>query len=95
VVDKVTAMDSNVSTLQSYTVSKGTNFGVGPDVFQELTSETQNTAIGYGSGEGTYGLTTGSGNVTIWEVVVKQVSKTGELIVASNFCPCTHFGRWL
>jgi len=44
---------------------KGTNFGVGPDVFQELTSGTQNTAIGYGAGEGTYGLTTGSGNVMI------------------------------
>jgi len=66
VVDKVTVIDSNVSTLQSYTVSlKGTNFGVGPDVFQELTSGTQNTAIGNGAGGGTYGLTTGSRNVMI------------------------------
>jgi len=38
VVDKITIIDSNVSTLQSYTVLKGTNFGVGPDVFQDLTS---------------------------------------------------------
>jgi len=63
VVDKVTEIDSNVSTLQSYTVSKGTNFGIAPDVFLELTSGTQNTAIAYGAGEGTYGLTTGSRNV--------------------------------
>jgi len=44
---------------------KGTNFGIGPDVFQELTSGTLNTVIGYGAGEGTYGLTTGSGNVMV------------------------------
>jgi len=57
VVDKVTVIDSNVSTLQSYTVSIGTNFGVGPNVFQDLTTGTQNTAIGNGAGGGTYGLT--------------------------------------
>jgi len=44
---------------------KGTNFDVGQDVFQELTSGTQNTAIGNGAGGGTYGLTTGSGNVMV------------------------------
>jgi len=37
---------------------KGTNFGVGPDVFQELTSGGQNTAIGNGAGGGPYGVTT-------------------------------------
>jgi len=35
---------TNITTLQSYTVSSGTNFGVGPDVF--VTTRTQNTAIG-------------------------------------------------
>jgi len=28
---------------RSYTVSNGTNFGVGPNVFQDLTTGTQNT----------------------------------------------------
>jgi len=65
VVDKVTVIDGNFSTLQSYTALKGTNFGIGPDVFQELTSGTQNTAIGNGAGGGTYGLTTGSRNVMV------------------------------
>jgi len=37
---------TNITTLQSYTVSSGTNFGVGPDVFDNLTTGTQNTAIG-------------------------------------------------
>jgi len=55
VVDKVTVIDSNVSTLQSYTVSKGTSFGVGLDVFQDFTSGTQNSAIGNWAGGGTYG----------------------------------------
>jgi len=59
VVDKITVIDSNVSTLQSYTVLKGTNFGVGPNVFQELTSGGQNTAIGNGAGGGPYGFSTG------------------------------------
>jgi len=65
VLDKVTVIDSNVSTLQSYNVSKGTNFCVGPDVFQELTSGGQNTAIGNGAGGGPFGVPTGSGNVMV------------------------------
>jgi len=44
---------------------KGTNFGVGPDVLQDLTTGTQNTALGNGASAGTYGLTTGSGNVMV------------------------------
>jgi len=65
VVDKVTVIENNVSTLQSYTVSIGTNFGVGPGVFQELTTGTQNTAIGNAATRGPYKLTTGSGNVMV------------------------------
>jgi len=45
VVDKVTVIENIVSTLQTYTVSIGTNFGVGPGVFQELTTGTQNTQV--------------------------------------------------
>jgi len=42
---------TNITTLQSYTVSSDTNFGVGPDVFDNLTTRTQNTdAIGAASG---------------------------------------------
>jgi len=65
VVDKITIIENNVSTLLSYTVSKGTNFGVGPNVFQDLTTGTQNTAIGNGAGGGTYVVTIGSGNVMV------------------------------
>jgi len=60
VVDKVTVIDSNVSTLQSYTASNRTNFAVGPNVFQDLTTGTQNTAIGNGAGGGPYMVTSGS-----------------------------------
>jgi len=65
VVDKVTVIENNVSTLQSYTVSKGQNFGIGPDVFQDLTKGTQNTAIGYGAGGGPYRVASGQGNVFV------------------------------
>jgi len=44
---------------------KGTNFGIGPDILQDLTTGTQNTALGNGAGMETYGLTTGSGNVMV------------------------------
>jgi len=65
VVDKVTVAENNVSTLQSYTFSIGTNFGVGPGVFQEVTTGMQNTAIGNSATGGPYKLTTGSGNVMV------------------------------
>jgi len=65
VVDKVRVIENNVSTLQSYTVSNGTNFGAGPGVFQELTTGTQNTAIGNSAAGGPYKLTTRIGNVMV------------------------------
>jgi len=65
VVDKVTVIENNVSTLQSYTVSIGTNFGIGPDVFQELTTGMQNTAIGNSAMGGPYKLTTRTRNVMV------------------------------
>jgi len=37
---------TNITTLQSYTVSNGTNFGVGPRVLGNLTTGTQNTVVG-------------------------------------------------
>jgi hypothetical protein len=63
--ESVTTNTTNITTLQIYTVSKGTNLGVGQDVLQDLTTRTQHTAIGYGAGAGTYGLTTGSRNVMV------------------------------
>jgi len=63
--ENVNTMTTNITTLQSYTVSKGTNFGVSPDVLQNLTTGTQNTALGNGASAGMYGLTTGSGNVMV------------------------------
>lgn len=43
--ESVNTNTTNISTLQSYTVSKGTNFGVGPDALQVLTTGTQNTVL--------------------------------------------------
>jgi len=65
VVDKVTVLENNVSTLQSYTVSSGTNFGIGPGVFNSLTTGMQNTAIGNSAAVGAYKLTTRTGNVMV------------------------------
>jgi len=56
---------TNITTLQSYTVSSGTNFGFRPDVFDNLTTGTQNTAIGNSAAGGLYRLTTGSRNVMV------------------------------
>jgi len=65
VVNKVTVIENNVLTLQSYTVSSGTNCGIGPGVFNDLTTGTQNTAIGNSAAGGPYKLTTGSGNAMV------------------------------
>jgi len=56
---------TNISTLESYTVSNRTNFGVGPGVMVNLTTGTKNTALGNGASGGTYGLTTGNNNVMV------------------------------
>jgi len=40
---------TNITTLESYTISKGTNFGIGPNVLQILTTGYENTAVGYGA----------------------------------------------
>jgi len=56
---------TNITTLQSYIVSSGTNFGVRPDVFDNLTTRMQNTAIGNLATRGQYKLSTGSGNVMV------------------------------
>jgi len=37
---------TNITTLESYTVLNGTNFGVGPGVLGNLTTGTQNTVVG-------------------------------------------------
>jgi len=56
---------TNITTLQSYTVSSGTKFGVGPDVFDNLTTRMPNTAIGNLAARGLYRFTTGNGNVMV------------------------------
>jgi len=61
----ITINTTNISTLQSYTVLNGTNFGVRPDVFDNLTTGMQNTAIGNLAARGQYKLSTGSGNIRV------------------------------
>jgi len=56
---------TNISTLQSYTVSNGTNFGVGPGVLSNLTMETQNTVAGNWEDALPYRITSGSNNTFI------------------------------
>jgi len=63
--ESLTVIENNLSKLQSYTVSEGTNFGVGPGVLENLTTGYQNTAVGNGASGGTYGLTDGNNNVMI------------------------------
>jgi len=63
--NSVSKIDTAVSTLQSYVVSNETNFGVGPDVLNQLTTGTQNTAVGDLAAGGEYTVTTGSGNVMV------------------------------
>jgi len=53
---------TNISTLQSYTVSSGTNFGVGPGVLGNLTTGTQNTVVGNWEDALPYTITSGSNN---------------------------------
>jgi len=55
---------TSISTLQSYVVSDGSNFGVGPSVFDQLTIGVQNVAVGNLSAV-EYSVTNGSGNVMI------------------------------
>jgi len=43
----------------------GTNLGVGPRALEQLTTGTNNFAIGLGAASGNYSLTTGSGNVMV------------------------------
>jgi len=58
VVDKVTV-------IENYTVSKGTNFGVGLSVFNNLTTGKQNTSIENLAARGEYKLTTRNNNVMV------------------------------
>jgi len=44
--ENINANTTNITTLQSYTVTSGTNFGVGLGIFTDLTTGTQNTVFG-------------------------------------------------
>jgi hypothetical protein len=58
-------LQSQITNLQSNIVVSGTNLGVGLDVLTQLTTGTDNVAIGLGASSGNYSLTTGSGNVML------------------------------
>jgi len=54
-----------ITNLQSNIVVTGTNLGVGPSTLTQLTSGTDNVAIGLGAASSKYDLTTGTGNVML------------------------------
>jgi len=56
---------TNITTLQSYPVSSGTNVGVGPGVLGNLTTGTQNTVVGNWEDALPYMITSGSNNTFI------------------------------
>jgi len=58
-------LQSQITDLQSNIVVMGTNLAVGPGALEQLTTGTNNIAIGSGAASGQYGLTTGSGNVML------------------------------
>jgi len=58
-------LQSQIADLQDNIVATGTNLGVGPDTLNQLTTGTNNIAIGSGTASGKYGLTTGSGNMML------------------------------
>jgi len=63
---------TNISTLQSYTVLNGTNFGVGPGVLGNLTTGTQNTIVGNWEDALPYTITSGSSNTFIGYIAGKS-----------------------
>jgi len=58
-------LQSQITDLQSNIVVTGTNLGVGPSTLTQLTTRTNNVAIGLGSSSGKDSLTTGNGNVMV------------------------------
>jgi len=58
-------LQSQITNLQSNLVAMGTNLGVGLGALNQLTTGTDNVAIGLGASSGNYSLTTGSGNVNL------------------------------
>jgi len=66
-------LQSQITDLQSNIVVTGTNLGVGPGVLTQLTTGTDNVAIGSGASSGNYSLTTGNGNVMVVQIQGKAV----------------------
>jgi len=63
--ESINTNTTNITTLQSYIVSNGTNFGVGPGVLGNLTTGSQNTIVGNLEGDLPYTITSGRGNTFI------------------------------
>jgi len=58
-------LQSQITDLQSNIVVTGTNLALELRALEQLTTGTNNIAIGSGAANGQYGLTTGSGNVML------------------------------
>jgi len=58
-------LQSQITDLQSNIVVSGTNVAVGPSTLTQVTTRTDNTAVGYATSGPPYSITTGSGNVIL------------------------------
>jgi len=83
-LNSVSKIDSAVSTLQSYVVSNGSNFGIGPGVLGNLTTGTQNTVVGNWEDVLPYTITTGSNNTFIGYNTGKSCEQGSNNTIISN-----------
>jgi len=85
---------TNISTLQSYTVLNGTNFGVGPGALSNLTTGTQNTIVGNWEDALPYMITQEvviHVLVILWEKAVNKLLIIPLLGLMPNFSQAKHF----
>jgi len=70
--ESVNTNTTKISTLQSYSVSNGTNFGISLGVLGNLTTGTQNTVVGNWEDALPYTITSGSSNTFIGYIMGKS-----------------------
>jgi len=71
-------LQSQITNLQGKIAVSGTNVAVGPNALNQVTTGTDNTAIGSDAGGSPYGVAAGSGNVMVGAMLIisAQVAQT-------------------